>query len=58
VKESSNGRAHHWKVELVGLPASIRLRFQFAEQPPRATVIAGASHASFVCIEFFQADYC
>ena len=34
-KESSNGRAHHWKVELVGLPASIRQRFQFAEQPPR-----------------------
>ena len=24
----------------------------------RATVIAGASHASFVCIGFFQADYC
>ena len=23
-KESSNGQAPHWKVELVGLPASIR----------------------------------
>ena len=33
-KESSNGRAHHWKVEPVGLPA-IGQRFQFVEQSPR-----------------------
>jgi len=34
-KESSNGRAHHWKVEPVVLLASIGQRFQFVEQSPR-----------------------
>ena len=34
-KESLKGRAHHWKVEPVGLPPSIRRQFQLVEQSPR-----------------------